>query len=90
MWTITGVEHPRPDFDGEYHRWNLERGEKRTFVLVKVHAHAQMKVGEHMTDRSNEAVDTQGRSEVERHLADALPPRVIEVASMLEPRLTRR
>jgi hypothetical protein len=90
MWRITGVEHPRPDFDGQYHRWNLERGGQRTFVLVKIHEHARMKVGDHMTDRSVEAVDTLGRSEVERHLADAVPPRVIEVARMLEPRLTRR
>jgi hypothetical protein len=75
MWAIAGVEHPRPDFDGEYHRWNLEQGAERSFVLVKISEHARMKVGEYITERSIEAVDTQGRSEVERHLNDAVPPR---------------
>jgi hypothetical protein len=59
MWTITGVEHPRADFDGEYHRWNLERGAERSFVLVRITGHARMKVGDRMAARSIEAVDTQ-------------------------------
>jgi polyphosphate kinase 2 (PPK2 family) len=45
---------------------------------------------ETMTARSIEAVDTSGRSEVVRHLESALPPRVIELSTFGNPRVTPR
>ncbi len=43
-----------------------------------------------MNARTAEAVDTRGRSEVERHLSQALPARVIELATSGDPRVTLR
>lgn len=92
MWTITGEsETPSPaGYDGTWYRWNLARDDKRSFTVVKIVRHAEMGAGDKMTARSIAAVETHGRSEVERHLAADVPPRVIEVGTMRDPVITER
>jgi hypothetical protein len=92
VWSISAepesVHYPPGGFDGWHHTWWLEHQRERCFVVVKVSDHAPMKAGEAMTRRSIAAVDSQGRSEVERWLTDALPPLAIEVRIDGEPVVT--
>ena len=92
MWAIVGQPetdvHPAGGYDGTWHRWWLERDEERWFVMVKVTRHAEMGFSDRMTTRSRVAVETHGRSEVLRYLErEALPPRIIEVTSIGDPRV---
>jgi hypothetical protein len=89
MWTITGLTHPPAGFDGKVYRWNLTRGGEQCFTDVEITGGALVR-GEEMTPRSIEAVETQGRSEVERYLADEVPPRAIRVGTQLNPKVTRQ
>lgn len=89
MWTIVNVDEPRREGDSEVHRWNLRQDHEITFTDVRITENARLKTDEDMTPRSLEAVDTKGRSEVERHLGDPHPPRVIEVGTRGDPKVTK-
>jgi hypothetical protein len=95
MWRIDGNpltdENPAGGWDGTWHKWPLARADERSFTMVKITRHAEMKTGGFMTQRSIQAVDTRGGSEVERYLdTDAHPPRVIETGTMRDPVATPR
>src|SRR4051812_26134244 len=93
LWAVSG--EPK-GFDGPEGRdgwgfkWPLAREDHvPLFTMVYISNHAMAKFdGETMTKRALEAVDTRGRSEVERHLDQELPVRVIEVGTIGDPRVT--
>lgn len=93
MWEIQGEPEHLPgggaDYDGVWWKWWLRRGTVQSFTVVKVPAHALLKP-ETMTARTAQAVDTRGRSEVERYLSLTLPARIIELATSGDPRVTLR
>lgn len=96
MWTIDGEPEHFPDgrgtggYDGDWWKWWLRSGETRVFTVVKSSRHVLMRAGP-LTDRTRVAAETRGRSEVERHLLDDLPPRGIELRTGgREPLLTLR
>jgi hypothetical protein len=80
---------PAGGYDGTWHKWWLTRGEARSFIMVKIGSHAELRP-ESMTPRSLAAVDTLGRSEIERHLSAEVPPRVIEIRTLGDPVVTAR
>ena len=94
MWVIEGnpdTDHlPPGGYDGTWHKYWLVSAGRRTFTIVKISRHAEMKASNSMTTRSLEAVDSDGRSEVERHLEDRVPPRAIEVGTISNPVVTPR
>lgn len=96
MWMIDGEPEHFPDgqgiggYDGDWWKWWLRRGEDRTFTVVKASTHALLGSGM-LTERTRAAAETRGRSEVERHLTDDIPPRAIELyANGREPGITHR
>jgi hypothetical protein len=96
MWTINDEPEHYPDgqgtggYDGDWWKWWLHRGDDRTFTVVKASRHVLMRAGL-LSERTRLAAETRGRSEVERHLADGVPPRVIELSTGGgEPRVTPR
>jgi hypothetical protein len=93
MWEIQGEPEHLPgggaDYDGVWWKWWLRRGTVQSFTVVKVPAHALVKP-DTMTERTAEAVDSRGLTEVERYMDCALSPRVIELATSGHPRVTHR
>jgi hypothetical protein len=79
-----------PQGDADVYRWPIEGFalSEPIFTDVKIVGNARLK-GDDMTEHSIRAVETGGRSEVERHLADPLPPRVIEVGTVGDPRVVQ-
>ena len=84
MWTIDWepahfVDGAGTDgYDGDWCKWRLRRGDTHTFTVLKAPHHVLMSSGG-LSERTAEAARTRGRSEVERHLGTARPPRVIEL-----------
>jgi hypothetical protein len=96
MWTIDGEpEHfsngqGTGGYDGDWWKWWLRRGEDRTFMVVKASSHVVLQAGV-LTERTRTALETRGRSEVERHLVQHVLPRVVELsANGREPEVTHR
>jgi hypothetical protein len=91
LWAIENepevFSNPPGGFDGAQYKWPLSRpGCPGTFTLVQIGFHAAMRASpDPMTERTLAAVDSLGRSEVERHLAEEHPPRVIEVGTSGDP-----
>jgi hypothetical protein len=92
VWSITGktVEDATDGYDGTWYKWLLERDGQHSFTVVKITRHARLNAADVMPPRATAAADTDGRSEVERHLTAARPPRVIEVGTSSEPVVTAR
>jgi hypothetical protein len=82
VWTTDGAPEHFPDgdggYDGDWWKWWLVRDDARTFIVVKAPRHVVMGAGD-LSDRTARAAATNGLSEVERHLGDDVPPRVIEL-----------
>jgi hypothetical protein len=96
MWILDGNPehfsdgHGTAGYDGDWWKWCLRRGEDRTFTVVKAPTHVLARAGS-LTERTRIAAQTLGRSEVERHLADGIPPRVVELrADGREPEVSHR
>lgn len=96
MWTVD--EHPEHfaaghgtgGYDGDWFRWQLADGRQQTFTVVKAPRHVLMRAGD-LTARTVRAAQTCGRSEIERYMADDVPPRVIELRTGgREPLVTPR
>jgi hypothetical protein len=95
LWTIARdpevFDHAN-GHDGYQYKWPLTReGYNPLFTMVKMSDHAKHGLGSPdrpMTPRALEAVETNGRSEVERYLDWELPPRVIEVGTAGDPVVT--
>jgi hypothetical protein len=90
-WDILGepevFTNPPGGFDGVQYKWPLARaGDRSTFTLVQIGFHASIRASlDPLTARTLAAVDSRGRSEIERHLAEEHPPRVIEVGTSGDP-----
>jgi hypothetical protein len=95
MWTINDEPEHYPDgqgtggYDGDWWKWWLHRGDDRIFTVVKASRHVLMRAGL-LSERTRLAAETRGRSEVERHLADGVPPRVIDCPRAEASRGSRR
>lgn len=93
MWTIEGepeyIGSGTGGYDGEWWKWWLCRGDDRTSTLVKVGCHVLLDANV-CFEETREAGRTRGRSEVERYLADDIPPREIELFTNSRPRVTHR
>ncbi len=95
MWTIDGEPEYFADgqgiggYDGDCWKWWLCRGEDRTFIFVQASSHVLLDADVRF-EETRVAASSRGRSEVERYLADDIPPRVIELISNSRPRITRR
>jgi hypothetical protein len=93
FWTISGEPEvfDGPDGrDGCGYKWPLAREGKPplfTMVYVSRHALGNMTDDAPMTERALRAVETRGRSEVERYLDRELPVRVIKVGTVGNPRV---
>lgn len=96
MWDYAGDPDVWDDtypggFDGIVFKYPLRDGQRGSFTVVKIGRHAWMKASARpMTRRSLRAVDTGGRSEVDRFRADPMPARVIEVGTTDDPVVTHR
>jgi hypothetical protein len=96
MWTIDGEPeafldgHGTSGYDGDWYRWHLRAGDQRLFTVVKIPRHVAVAAGD-LTERTAAAAASDGRTEVERHLGDAVPPRSVELRTgSREPLITRR
>src|SRR5690242_8498086 len=96
MWTCAGEpqvwDGTYPGgYDGIVLKYPLADGTRESFTVVMISRHADMKANvDPMSARAERAVDTQGRSEVERYLGERSPARIIEVTTQGDPRATLR
>jgi hypothetical protein len=78
-------------YDGIVFKYPLTDGTRQSFTVVMISRHANMKANvDPMSPRAERAVDTQGRSEVQRYLGEPFPARIIEVITQGNPRATLR
>lgn len=93
MWTTESPRRFGPSgtggYDGEWWKWPLVSGARRTFIVVKIPAHVRVQADD-LPTRTQLAVETNGMSEVQLHLEANVPPRVIELSTANPtPRITR-
>lgn len=79
MWHIAGTLGPyaRSGYDASGWLWEIERDHVAKRVLVEVTGTALAVSREYLPEDTRAAIDTEGRSEVDRVLGLEEPPRVI-------------
>jgi len=88
LWTIGEGTEIRTEIDGAAFKWTLRRdGHRPLFTVVEISAHMLGGCYDEgrPTARAHAAVESLGRSEVERYLDMETPPRKIGVATVGEP-----
>jgi hypothetical protein len=79
-WEIGGQveEHRRPGVDASGWLWEIRRGEDARRVLVEITGTARAVDQDSLLEETRQAIESEGRSQVERVLSEDTPPTIIQ------------